>query len=139
MSTVSTRLTERNSPDKNPGASHEKFQAIQGAYEVLIDPDQRQAYDRFGNGNPGRPGNPGDTYGGGFDFDDMFGNSFGDDFFFHGMGGSSRHGPTPNRKRRKTRGDDQKIELSVTLEEAYAGKEKTFEIDKRIICPRCEG
>jgi DnaJ-class molecular chaperone len=127
-----------SSPDKNPGATHEKFQAIQGAYEVLSDPQQRDAYDRDGNGNAGQRGSSGGGFGG-FDFDDMFGGSFEDDFFFNGMGSSSRAGPPPNPKKRKTRGDDQKIQLSVTLEEAYMGREKTLEIDKRVICPRCEG
>lgn len=130
------------SPDKNPGASHEKFQALQGAYEILSDQEQRDAYDRFGtsSGTDGHPGQTGSGFGTGFDFGDIFGGgSFGDDFFFNGMGSSSRGGPAPNRKKRKTRGDDQKIDLSVSLEEAYTGREKTLEIDRQTICARCTG
>lgn len=136
------RLAMLHHPDKNPGASHEKFQALQGAYEILSDQEQRDAYDRFGtsSGTDGHPGQTGSGFGTGFDFGDIFGGgSFGDDFFFNGMGSSSRGGPAPNRKKRKTRGDDQKIDLSVSLEEAYMGREKTLEIDRQTICARCTG
>lgn len=125
------------SPDKNPGASHEKFQAIQGAYEILSDPEQRVAYDRYGKGGPHSSGQPGASYGAGFDFDDFFGPSF--DGGFHFGGTSGQRGPQASRKRRKTRGDDQRVELNITLEEAYAGQEKMFEIEKQTICTRCQG
>lgn len=130
---------DNDSPDKNAGESHEKFQAIQGAYEVLIDPEQRAAYDRHGKDSSNGSAPAGDRFSGGFSFDDFFGPSFDDDFFFGGSRGSGRGGPQPQRKRRKTRGDDQTVELVITLEEAYTGQEKTFEIDKQIICGKCEG
>ncbi|KAK9893659.1 DnaJ-domain-containing protein [Cystobasidium minutum MCA 4210] len=134
------RLAMLHHPDKNAGASHEKFQAIQGAYEVLIDPEQRAAYDRYGSAGskPSEPG-PGAGFSGGFNFDDFFGPSFDEDFFFGGGRGYGRAGPQPSRKRRKTRGDDQKVELVISLEEAYTGQEKTFEIEKQVICGKCEG
>jgi DnaJ-class molecular chaperone len=128
-----------NSPDKNEDASHEKFQAIQGAYEILADPEKRAAYDNYGSdGSNAQSDDPFGYSGRPHGFDDIFESMFGNDFFGAGMG-SSGAGASQPRKKRKTRGDDQKIELTVTLEEAYSGKEKKLEIEKRVICPKCEG
>jgi curved DNA-binding protein CbpA len=40
------RLARQYHPDTGPGASEEKFRAVQGAYDVLSDPVRRDAYDR---------------------------------------------------------------------------------------------
>jgi curved DNA-binding protein CbpA len=40
------RLAKQYHPDTGPGASEEKFRAVQNAYDVLSDPTRREAYDR---------------------------------------------------------------------------------------------
>src|SRR2546423_4189018 len=45
------KLAVKFHPDKNPDDRHaeEKFKELGEAYDVLIDPDKRAAYDRFGH------------------------------------------------------------------------------------------
>jgi len=40
------RLAKKYHPDVGPGASNEKFRAVQDAYDILMDPRKRAAYDR---------------------------------------------------------------------------------------------
>ena len=55
------KLVREVHPDKNPG-SEERFKEVQGAYDVLSDPEKRKQYDRVGSTN-GRPAaaSPGGT------------------------------------------------------------------------------
>ena len=56
------KLARQHHPDKNPGdkASEERFKEIQGAYDVLFDPEKRKQYDQAGprmfSGAGGGPG-----------------------------------------------------------------------------------
>ena len=67
-------LARKFHPDKNPEKdAKKKFQKIQGAFDVLNDPQKRELYDRYGSsfetlgaGGPGGPGRGGPGPGGGF-------------------------------------------------------------------------
>ena len=73
------RLASQHHPDK--GGDKERFQAIQEAYSILGDPDQRQQYD-----NP-RPQGMQFNFGQGFDLDQLFA------MFGHGGRGHSARTP----------------------------------------------
>ena len=97
------KLVRQYHPDKNPGdeEAEERFKEVQGAYDVLSDPEKRKEYDAFGSAD-GRPGGfPGGGGGGagGFNFDfgdisDLFG-GFGDRF----GGGRAQSAVRPRRRR----------------------------------------
>ncbi|CAD6572626.1 MAG: hypothetical protein CYPHOPRED_004902 [Cyphobasidiales sp. Tagirdzhanova-0007] len=114
-----------NSPDKNAGASHDKFQAIQGAYEVLADADQREAYDRYGLSGDEDESNWEDAD---VDIHEFFAQMFGGP---SGFGSAdpppyygARAGPSNGAaKPKKSKGDDQVVDYSVSLEDCYMGKE----------------
>src|SRR3954464_11176160 len=73
------KLAVKYHPDKNPGdhTAEDKFKELGEAYDVLIDPDKRSAYDRFGHAAFAQ-GGPGARGGGGFhDPFDIFKEVFG--------------------------------------------------------------
>ncbi|MCG6863282.1 MAG: molecular chaperone DnaJ [Chromatiaceae bacterium] len=125
------RLAMKYHPDRNPGAEAEQnFKEAKEAYEVLNDPKKRSAYDQFGHAGvdaSGGFGGPGDF--GGSGFSDIFGDVFGDIF-----GGGPRAGG-----RRVHRGADLRYDLSLTLEEAVAGKEVKIRIPTLVECQFCGG
>ncbi|MGR3502324.1 molecular chaperone DnaJ [Pseudaestuariivita sp.] len=129
-------------PDRNadnPNAE-EQFKEANEAYEVLRDAEKKAAYDRFGHaafeGGMGGGGRPG--AGGGFrnqgDFASAFSDVF-DDLFGDMMGGGGRGGG----RNRAARGSDLRYNLRVTLEEAYAGMQKTIQVPTSVACGSCEG
>lgn len=124
-------------PDRNPGnkEAEEKFKEAAEAYSVLIDPEKRAIYDRYGH-----QGLQGQGYQGfsGFDssifqdFEDILGNFFGFSF-------SDFFGQEVSRKYRPQRGRDLALELQITLEEAASGTEKELKITRQETCPVCQG
>ena len=100
-------------------------------YEVLTDPKKRSAYDQFGHAGVGAGGfgggGPG-GFGGDGAFSDIFGDVFGD--IFGGRGGGGRRG---------NRGSDLRYDLTLTLEDAVAGKEVKIRIPTAVECQFCGG
>src|ERR1700756_3633168 len=127
------KLAVKFHPDKNPDDPHaeEKFKELGEAYDVLMDPDKRAAYDRYGHaafaqGTAGA--------GGFYDPFDIFREVFG------GGGGifETFFGGGANRQDHQ-RGSDLRYDMQITLEEAASGVEKEIEVRKLDTCERCKG
>lgn len=122
---------DRNSD--NPNAEAE-FKEANEAYDVLKDADKKAAYDRFGHaafeGGMGGGARPGSGHG---DFGSAFSDVF-DDLFGDFMGGQRGGGG-----RRAARGSDLRYNLRVSLEEAYAGLQKTINVPTSVACSSCNG
>ncbi len=122
----------KHHPDRNPGdkESEEKFKEAKEAFEVLNDPQKRQAYDQFGHaGVDPSQGGFGHSAGSG-NFSDIFGDVFGDIF---GGGGGGRG------RSRQRRGADLQYNIELTLEEAVRGVKKTIKIPTYVDCDSCDG
>jgi molecular chaperone DnaJ len=120
-------LAQQWHPDvnKQPGAE-ERFKEINEAYQVLSDPQRRQAYDMFGRA--GAAGTAGSPFGEGFSagFGDIF------DAFFGGQ-------QTATRRARPPAGSDLRYDLRITFAEAVAGTEKEIEFPVLDRCETCSG
>ena len=127
------KLAHQYHPDKNQGdkAAEEKFKELTEAYAVLSDPEKRARYDQFGFAGGGAGGDDPFGFGrGGASINDIFGEIFGEMF---GGGGAGR------RQRARTRGNDVRFHLELSLEEAAFGVEKILEIPKARRCEPCQG
>lgn len=125
---------DRNTDDPDLEA---QFKEAGEAYEVLKDADKKAAYDRYGHaafeGGMGG-GRPGGGYGGQQgDFSSAFSDVF-DDLFGDFMGGQRGGG-----RQRAARGADLRYNLRVSLEEAYAGLQKTINVPTSVACDSCSG
>jgi molecular chaperone DnaJ len=124
------KLARQYHPDTNAGdkEAEERFKEVQGAYDVLSDPEKRKRYDAFGSAD-GRTGFPGG--GGNFNFDfgdisDLFG-GFGDIF---GRGQS---------RQRAGRGADLQAEVSLSFEDSLRGVETQIPVEAEAACRECGG
>lgn len=133
-------LAMQNHPDKNPNDARaaETMKQINEAYAVLCDSRKRGLYDRYGHA--GLEGYTQEDIFRGVDFGSLFrefglggfGFGFGDSIFDTFFGGrEARRGPR--------RGADLRYDLSVTLEEAAFGTEKTIDLPKVERCLACGG
>lgn len=116
-------------PDRNKAKdAGERFKEINEAYQVLIDPEKRRMYDRFGRAdidpNGGWPGRGFD----GFDFPGGVGDIF--DAFFGGFRGQANA---------SAKGRDLQYSLNITFEEAALGVEREIQITRQEICSTCQG
>ncbi|GAB4246225.1 MAG: molecular chaperone DnaJ [Thermoleophilia bacterium] len=130
------RLARQHHPDLNgpDPEAEEKFKEATEAYEVLSDPQKRQAYDLYGHA--GVRGSSSTGAGGGFtDFQDIFDAFFGGDVF----GGADIFGGGRARRARPQRGQDISIDLELDLEEAAFGVTKEVEVRLLGLCPECGG
>ncbi|QBD80064.1 J domain-containing protein [Ktedonosporobacter rubrisoli] len=141
------KLARKYHPDVNPGdrKAEERFKEINEAYEVLSDPDKRRKYDTLGPNwqeqfgpnfsGAGRRSYQYGTRGGSFDFDPM-GPGF-SDFFEALFGrGSTTSGRTNMRRRA---GDNIEQPVEVTVQEAFSGGVRTFNVQSPEVCPTCQG
>ncbi|PZA08700.1 MULTISPECIES: molecular chaperone DnaJ [unclassified Meiothermus] len=119
------KLALQYHPDRNPGdkAAEERFKEINEAYAVLSDPEKRANYDRYGHEAPQVGGFPGGGFG---DIFDLFEQVFG----FRSPAGA--RSPAP-------RGEDLEVELELTLEEAFSGKEAEITYRRLVPCETCSG
>ncbi len=121
-------------PDKNPGdkKAEGRFHEATEAYQVLSDPQKREAYNRYGHAGVDSSGFSGSASG----FSDVFEGIF-EDFF--SAGGGSAFGGGGKGSRRAQRGDDLRVDLEVTFEEAAFGVEKTVTLTREESCGTCSG
>ncbi len=124
------KLAQQYHPDvsQEPGAA-DRFKEINEAYQVLSDPQRRQAYDMFGRAGVGGGTGEGDFgFGAGFGgLGDIF-----DAFFGGGAAAGARRG-------RPAAGSDLRYDLRITFEEAVHGTEKEIEFPVLQRCETCSG
>jgi molecular chaperone DnaJ len=129
------KLAMKYHPDRNQGdgEAEARFKEVSEAYDTLKDADKRAAYDRFGHaafeqggGGGGGAGFGGNPFGGAFDdiFEEMFGR----------FGGRSGQGRAASG-----RGADLRQEITITLEEAFAGVKRTVRVPSSVQCEACNG
>ncbi|MBX3029803.1 MAG: molecular chaperone DnaJ [Chloroflexi bacterium] len=121
------KLAQQWHPDvsREPGAD-ERFKEINEAYQVLSDPQRRQAYDTFGRAGVGGADGFG-PFGGFAGFGDIF------DAFFGGAAAGSQ------RRTRAATGADLRYDLQLTFDEAIKGTAKDITFTALGTCETCSG
>ncbi|BAC24444.1 dnaJ [Wigglesworthia glossinidia endosymbiont of Glossina brevipalpis] len=127
IKTAYKRLAVKFHPDRNPGnlEAESKFKEIKEAYEVLLDPKKRAAYNQYGH-TAFDQGSSNTEFTSNADFSDIFGDVFGDIF-------------GNNRRKRSNRGSDLQYNINLSLEEAVKGISKEITIPKLERCNICSG
>lgn len=127
------KLAHKHHPDK--GGDEEKFKKINKAYQVLSDEKKRKQYDQFGKTSSSAAGGGFNGYQSGFqgnfnaeDLGDIFG-----EFFGGGFGGFSQS------KSKKRKGQDIRIDITISLEDAFKGTVVKKSLKKKNTCDRCDG
>jgi curved DNA-binding protein len=148
------KLAMKYHPDKTKGdkTSEQKFKEINEANEVLSDPEKRKKYDQLGKNwkqyqqqggsqggfdwsqyanMGGNGGGGGGTYTFEGDLGDLFGGSGYSDFFdtIFGQSGFSGSRKRSGRRTAQIRGQDLEAQMEITLEEAYKGATRIFEVN----------
>ena len=138
------KLARKYHPDKNPGdaEAEERFKEIQGAYDVLSDPEKRKQYDQFGSRIFAGGGGGGAGPAGGFNFD--FSGNLGDlgdlgDILggLFGTGGRTR--TTRARSARGEKGRDVEVEVNVSFEDSLKGVTTRIPVEVESACSVCRG
>ena len=128
-------LAKKYHPDMNPGdkEAEAKFKEASEAYAILSDADKRRQYDQFGHAafDGGAGGGAGGFDFNGFDMGDIFGDIFGDFFGGGGRSRSANNGPM--------KGQNVRVSVHLTFEEACFGTEKEIELNIKEDCAKCHG
>lgn len=131
------KLAVKYHPDKNPDdpQAEERFKELGEAYDVLMDPDKRAAYDRFGHAAfaPGGAVFERSVF---HDPFEIFREVFGGTGFGGGIFETFFGGPQTDDRRR---GSDLRYDMEIKLEEAAFGATKQIEIEKLDTCEKCRG
>ena len=125
------KMARQYHPDvaEDKADAERKFGQINEAYSILGDDEKRAYYDRYGQAPSSQGGSPGEGGGfGGFPFGDLF-----ESIFDLGGGGGGR------RQARPQRGADFRMNLKITLEEAYQGTAREVELTSDVSCQTCQG
>lgn len=119
------RLSKLHHPDK--GGDEHKFKEINAAYEILSDPEKRQAYDKYGLE--------------GVDDDPDTAAARGEDLFSMFFGGGGRRSGRAGPKK----GPSVNHPIKVSLEDLYNGKTVKLAVNRKVIvgesktCTKCNG
>jgi molecular chaperone DnaJ len=133
------KLARKYHPDKNPGdnEAEERFKEVQGAYDVLSDPEKRKQYDQVGprlfsgaggprGGNFQWSGNIGDLG----DLSDLFGG------LFENLGGRRTAART---RQRGERGRDVEVAVNFSFEDSLKGLTTKIPVELETTCSACNG
>ncbi len=123
------RLAVQFHPDSNPDDSEadRKFKEAAEAYDVLSDSGKRSRYDQYGHaGVEGAAGG----FGNAEDIMSAFSEIFGEGLFGSFFGGG---------RSRSRRGANVRADVTLTLEEAAAGVQKTLNFSRGQRCESCDG
>ena len=131
------KLARQYHPDANPGddAAEERFKEVQGAYDVLSDPEKRKQYDRFGSAN-GR--GPAGRARAAFNFEG-FDSSTSATSATSSAGSSAARGGRAAAAARPARAATSRSRCSLSFEDSLQGVETTIPVELETACRECGG
>jgi molecular chaperone DnaJ len=138
------KLVRKHHPDANPGdtAAEERFKEIQGAYDILSDPEKRKQYDQIGSRMFTGAGGGGGNRAGGWNvnFDGNLGDLGGLGDILGGLfGNSGGSRSSRSRGQRGERGRDVEVDVNVSFEDSLHGIETKIPVQLEMPCRTCSG
>jgi molecular chaperone DnaJ len=136
------KLAKKYHPDVSQEKDAEKkFKEVVEAYQVLSDPEKKQNYDNYGDAYKNFQGHSGfGGFGGAsqgqrmdFDFEDIFNQFAGMNFDLGDLFGRRK------QRSRKDYGQNIKVNMNLTFEEAAFGITKEISFDRITKCSHCKG